>query len=128
MSRFVITNPFGASVLKYDWYASFAAALQDNLHTDHEVLDFSGVSAEDFRFLPSDNNRPLKSARLSCNFSNGLLTVRMPRFAHEITTGLFKAIVDNQLFAMGVFDGFMLLAHPDCTGQLSKDTRCVLGG
>ncbi|KAL4766518.1 uncharacterized protein BDW70DRAFT_4758 [Aspergillus foveolatus] len=71
MSRLVIPSLSGASVLKYDWYASYAAILQDNLHTDHEVLDFSSVSAEDSRFLASDNHRPLKSANSHTTFQTG---------------------------------------------------------
>jgi hypothetical protein len=77
MSRLAIPNSFRTSVLKYDGYASFAATLQHSLHTDHDVLDFSGVSAEDFQSLASDNHRPLKYAKLSYNFSTGLLTIKM---------------------------------------------------
>lgn len=45
---FVIPTPAHTNVLKYDGYASFAAALQENLHTSREVVGFSGVSAKDF--------------------------------------------------------------------------------
>ncbi|EAA65964.1 hypothetical protein AN0935.2 [Aspergillus nidulans FGSC A4] len=51
-------------------------------------------------------------SRLAITNLLGASVLKYDRFAHEITTGLFKAIVDNQLFAMGVFDGFMLLAAP----------------
>ncbi|KAL4996503.1 hypothetical protein BDV10DRAFT_202343 [Aspergillus recurvatus] len=71
--------------LKYDGYASFAATIQDNLHTDHGVLGFSGT---------------FEVRQLSYNFLTGLLTIKMPRFAHETIAGLFKTIVDKQLFAM----------------------------
>lgn len=107
MPGLVIHTPSHTNLLKYEGYASFAAALQDNLHTGHEVLEFSGVSAKDFEFLASDLNRPLKSAKLSYNFLTKLLTVKMPGFAHETLTGLFKAMVDQQLFAMGVFNEFV---------------------
>ncbi|KAL2829267.1 hypothetical protein BDW59DRAFT_142407 [Aspergillus cavernicola] len=116
MPGFVIPNPnpnpIRPNILKYDGYASFAAALQDNLQTCHEVLEFSGVSTDDFNFLSSDSNRPLKSAKLSYNFLTGFLTIKMPMLAHEIITGLFKALVDRQLLAMGVFDEFIPLASP----------------
>ncbi|KAL4943630.1 hypothetical protein BDV06DRAFT_189533 [Aspergillus oleicola] len=107
MPGFAIPNPFCTDLLKYDRYASFAATLHDNLHTDHEVLDFSGVSAEDFNFLASDSNRPLKSAKLSYNFLTRCLTIKIPGFAHETITGLFKAMVDKQLFEVGVFNEFI---------------------
>jgi hypothetical protein len=108
MPGLVIPTPAHTNVLlKYDGYASFAAALQENLHTGREVVEFSGVSAKDFEFLASDRNRPLKSVKLSYNFLTELLTIKMPGFAHETLTGLFKAMVDKQLFAMGVFDEFI---------------------
>ncbi|KAL4818653.1 hypothetical protein BDW67DRAFT_157064 [Aspergillus spinulosporus] len=112
MSRIATTTPSGTSALKYDGYASFAATLQDNLHSGHEVLDFSGVSAEDFNFLASDSHRPLKSAKFTYNFLTGLLTIRMSRFAHDTITGLFRAMVDKQLFTMGIYDEVLPLASP----------------
>ncbi|KAE8390112.1 hypothetical protein BDV23DRAFT_155918 [Aspergillus alliaceus] len=104
MPGLVISTHTHTDLLKYDGYASFVASLQDNLHTGREVLEFSGVNAKDFEFLSSDDNRPLKSAKFSYNFLTELLTIKMPGFAHETLTGLFKAMIDKQLFAMGVFD------------------------
>ncbi|KAB8256757.1 hypothetical protein BDV32DRAFT_153033 [Aspergillus pseudonomiae] len=88
--------------LKYDGVACFAATLLENLHRDHEVLVFLGISAENVISLASDSHRPLKSVKLSHNFLTWLLTVKMPGFGHEITKSLYKAIVDKQLFATGV--------------------------
>lgn len=110
--RFLLPSLSNNDVFDYNGYASFAATLQDNLNTGREVLEFSDVTAEDFRFLTADNNRPLKSARFSYNFPAQSLTIRMPHFAHEIILGLFKALIDSQLFAMGVSDEFMPLVAP----------------
>ncbi|PYH89151.1 hypothetical protein BO71DRAFT_403284 [Aspergillus ellipticus CBS 707.79] len=104
MPGLVIPTHTHTNLMKYNGYASFVASLRDNLHTGLEVLEFSGVSANDFEFLSSDRNRPLKSAKFSYNFLTELLTIKMPGFAHETLTGLFKAMIDKQLFAMGVFD------------------------
>ncbi|KAL4981361.1 hypothetical protein BDW68DRAFT_193001 [Aspergillus falconensis] len=88
--QFDIPTPFCTNLLKYNRYANY------------EVPAFSGISIEDFKFLSSNSNRPMKSTKLLYNFLTGLLTIKMPDFAHKTIIGLFKAIVDKQLFIMGV--------------------------
>lgn len=112
MPGLVTPVPAHTNLLKYDGYSSFAAVLQNNPHTGREVVEFSGVSANEFEFLASDRNRPLKSAKLSYNFLTEVLTIKMPGYAHEVITGLFKAMVDQQLFAMDVSSEFVPLASP----------------
>lgn len=107
MPWLVIPTTVHTNVLKYDGYASFVAALQENLHDGREAVEFLGVSAKDFDFLSSDHHKPLKSIKLSYNFLTGLLRVKMSGFSHETIAGLFRAMVDRQLFAMGVDDEFV---------------------
>lgn len=63
-----IPAPVHTNVQKYSGYASFIAAIQENLPNGCEVVEFSDVSARDYKFLSSDRHRPLKSVKLCTIF------------------------------------------------------------
>ncbi|PLB42578.1 uncharacterized protein BDW47DRAFT_121678 [Aspergillus candidus] len=122
MPRLVTPCKANANLLKYDGYGSFVTSLRENLNTGREVLQFACVSAQDFEAISSDNHRPLMSAKLSYDFLTGVLTVKMPGFAHETLTGLFKAMVDKKLIMMDVFDETTPRASPlTVMGNLAKE-------
>ncbi|PYI02625.1 hypothetical protein BO78DRAFT_453540 [Aspergillus sclerotiicarbonarius CBS 121057] len=87
---------------KYEGLSHFTALVRKCLSTDIQILEFCEVSADDFDILSSDEARPLKSAKFSYNFSTGILQVRMPHSAHETVTGLFRSLIDKELFSMRV--------------------------
>ena len=107
-----LVTPVRTNLLKYDGYSSFAAVLQSHLHTGRELVGFSGVTADEFNFLASDCNRPLKSAKFSYNFLTEVLMIKMPVYARGVISDLFRNIVDKQLFAMDVSNEFLTLASP----------------
>ncbi|GIK03242.1 hypothetical protein Aspvir_007311 [Aspergillus viridinutans] len=98
--------------LDYKGYESFVASIEDSLNTSCDFIQFSNVSAKDFEFLASDKNRTLKSARFSYNFVTECLTIKMPQWDHKELAGLFRAMIDEQLFSMLVSGEFISLSSP----------------
>ncbi|KAL4806203.1 hypothetical protein BDV18DRAFT_138987 [Aspergillus unguis] len=128
MSRLVIPTHAHTKRLKYDGYAQFIASIRNHINTSCEVLEFSCVSTKDFEFLSSDCNRQYKSVKFSYNFLTKVLTIKMPGFAHETLVGLFKAMVDKQLFDMDVSDEFIPRASPlTVLGDWAKEPDACWG-
>ncbi|OOF93579.1 hypothetical protein ASPCADRAFT_508690 [Aspergillus carbonarius ITEM 5010] len=97
---------------KYEGLSDFTSLIHDNLYKDIEILEFLGVSADDFSILSLDEARPLKSARFSYDSSTSIMQVRMPHYRHELVNGLFRTLIDKQLMSMNVENELFFLSAP----------------
>ncbi|KAL2870695.1 uncharacterized protein BJX67DRAFT_344393 [Aspergillus lucknowensis] len=118
----LLVNPVRADTFECKGIQSILSVIKDHLSFEGELLRFSAVDIHDFEYLASEDTRPLKSMKLGYSFSDRYLTIRMPGFAHEILSGLFKQIVDEQLCAMRVSREIIPCASPlTVIGQRAKE-------
>lgn len=109
-----LNPPTSANIeFKYNGFTAFTVILKEKLDAS-PVGEFSDAYAKDFEYLSADDRRPFKSAEyyLAYNFRTKILTVKMPSNGHETSISLVKAMVDQQLSAMGFFNELVLRASP----------------
>ncbi|PWY90404.1 hypothetical protein BO94DRAFT_574168 [Aspergillus sclerotioniger CBS 115572] len=95
-------TPTPVRTFKYEGLSKYTALVYRYLHSDVKILKFLRVSADEFSILSLEESGPLKSARLSYNSFTEILHVRMPSNRHESLNGLFRSLIDRQLFSMSI--------------------------
>ncbi|KAF7125919.1 hypothetical protein CNMCM5793_002278 [Aspergillus hiratsukae] len=91
-------------------------------------VKFTEVSRSKFESLSSDKSRPSKSIKLSYDDRNKTLVVKMPGPDHEITTGVFRELVKNELAAMEIKKQSLIKSSPKITlGTYTKEPDTCWG-
>lgn len=106
--------------LKYQGYDHFCKVVshQYNLlrkgESVQQYLEFSEVSRSEFETLSSDQTRPRKSIRYSYDNRTRILLVKlMPGPDHEVTIGVFREMVNDELAAMRVKHECLIQSSPE---------------
>ncbi|RHZ50063.1 uncharacterized protein CDV56_102405 [Aspergillus thermomutatus] len=114
-----VLRPGGTICLKYAGYDHFVATVSHHYdllqrrETTQQYLEFSGVTSSQFETLSSDRTRPCKFIRLGYHYPSQVLLVKiMPGWDHEEIAGLFRMMIDEQLFSMQLSREFIVMQSP----------------